>query len=314
MPRAKPFVFEPSRYVPFRDRRVLERVRRIPRDAITRHPNPDLHIRVLPDDMMEFTWLTDMFYRIKTAMDAGRRCVLILPNPAHTYIKLAALLNRFRVPCHHLWVFIMDEYADQDGRIAPETWKWSFMHAFKTFFYRNLDPKLRPPVRQMVGPTQRNFADYGKRLEDVGGADACYSGPGWTGHLAFIEPDAPEFASASLEEWLTFGPRIVTLSPFTIAQNSLHGFFGRSGDLAAVPPKAFTIGPAQVRAARYRLDMSGITTAGTAVSWQRFITRLIWHGPVTPLVPTSLHQLLKTDVIISETNAADIEPDWEVGY
>lgn len=25
-----------------------------------------------------------------------------------------------------------------------------------------------------------------------GGADICYSGPSWTGHLAFIEPDAPE--------------------------------------------------------------------------------------------------------------------------
>ncbi len=314
MTRSHPFVYEPSPFVPFRDRRVLERIRRIKRSEITRHPNPDLHIRVLPDSMMEFTWLTDMFYRIKTAMDAGRRCVLILPNPAHTYIKLAALLNRFQVSCRNLWVFIMDEYADQDGRIAPETWKFGFMYSFKKFFYQNLEPKLRPPERQIVGPTNRNCAEYGKRIEDVGGADACYSGPGWTGHLAFIEPDAPEFAAASLEEWLALGPRIVTLSPFTIAQNSLHGFFGMSGDLAAVPPKAFTIGPAQVRAARYRLDMSGITTAGTSVSWQRFITRLIWHGPVTPLVPTSLHQLLKTDVIISETNAADIEPHWDLGY
>ncbi|GAJ16275.1 unnamed protein product, partial [marine sediment metagenome] len=58
-------------------------------------------------------------------------------------------------------------------------------------------------------------------IEDLGGADACYSGPGWTGHLAFIEPDAPEF-EGSLEEWKKMGPRIVTLSPFTIAQNSLH--------------------------------------------------------------------------------------------
>ena len=27
------------------------------------------------------------------------------------------------------------------------------------------------------------------------------------------------------------GPRVCTLSPFTIAQNSLHGCFGASGDL-----------------------------------------------------------------------------------
>jgi len=30
-------------------------------------------------------------------------------------------------------------------------------------------------------------------IEDAGGADICYSGPGWTGHVAFVDPDAPEF-------------------------------------------------------------------------------------------------------------------------
>jgi CRISPR system Cascade subunit CasE len=41
------------------------------------------------------------------------------------------------------------------------------------------------------------------------------------------------------------------------------------------------------------------------------IARLAAHGPVTPKVPTSVHQLLRSDFWISETNAADIEPDWE---
>lgn len=110
------------------------------------------------------------------------------------------------------------------------------------------------------------------------------------------------------------GPRIVTLSPFTIAQNSLHGSFGMSGDLALVPPKAATIGPAEVIAAKYRMDINALNTAGTYVSWQRLVTRLAAHGPVTPLVPTSLHQLLETDFYISETIAQDIEPLWDRGY
>lgn len=308
------FTYSPSKWVPFRDEKVLDRVRRIKRKDITRHKNPELNIQVMPDDMMEFIWIQDMFYRIKTAMDAGKTCVLIMPNPAHTYIKLALLLNRFKVNCRKLTIFIMDEYADQDGNIAPETWKLGFMYSFKKFFFQTLDPKLRPPEKQINGPTTKNVKDYGRMITDQGEADACYSGPGWTGHLAFIEPDAPEFAASSVEEWMTYGPRVVTLSPFTIAQNSLHGFFGMSGDIAAVPPRAFTIGPAQVKAAKYRMEMSGISTCGTNVSWQRLITRLIWHGPVTPRVPTSLHQLLKTDVIISENNAADIEPLWNRGY
>jgi glucosamine-6-phosphate deaminase len=131
--------------------------------------------------------------------------------------------------------------------------------------------------------------------------------------LAFIEPDAPEF-QADLEEWKQMSARIVTLSPFTLAQNSLHGSFGKSGDIALVPPKAATIGPAEVIASKNRIDINGLTVHGTTTSWQRLMTRLVAHGPVTPLLPTSLHQELRTDFYISETIAQDIEPDWDKGY
>jgi 6-phosphogluconolactonase/glucosamine-6-phosphate isomerase/deaminase len=307
------FRFEPSKWVPFRDTKVIERVRKIRREDLCKHPNPDLKIRIVPDDHVEWLWVTDMFFRIKTAADEGRHCVLILPNPALTYRKLALMINKLRLDCRHLHVFIMDEYADQDGNIAPETWKPGFMYSTKNFLWRAIEPKLRPPEKQIVGPTNRNLKDYGRMIADMGGADACYSGPGWTGHLAFIDPDAPEF-DAPLAEWRKMGPRIVTLSPFTIAQNSLHGFFGSSGDLAAVPPRAFSIGPAEVIGSKYRMDFHSLTTAGTFVSWQRFVTRLILHGPVTPRVPTSIHQELKTDVFISETAAANIEPNWNREY
>ncbi|MFP4444157.1 MAG: hypothetical protein ACLFST_13635, partial [Spirochaetia bacterium] len=155
---------------------------------------------------------------------------------------------------------------------------------------------------------------YGKMIADMGGADYCHSGPGWTGHLAFIEPDAPEFKAATLEEWKKMSSRIVTLSPFTLAQNSLHGFFGKSGDIAAVPPKAATIGPAEVIAAKYRIDVHALCVHGTATSWQRLITRLVLHGPVTPLVPESILQTLATTVYVSETAAQNIEYDGNKGY
>ena len=130
----------------------------------------------------------------------------------------------------------------------------------------------------------------GRMIADLGGADICYSGPGWAGHLAFIDPDAPEFAADSLDEWKKMGPRVCTLHPLTIAQNSLHGSFGMSGDLAAVPPKAATIGPAEVIAAKERLDIHAISIDGSFASWQRFTTRLVLHGPVTPKVPESILQ------------------------
>lgn len=307
------FEYSPSKYVPFRDKEALERCRKITREQIDKHPNPDFQIRVVKDGDIGFIWVTDMFHRIKTAADEGKRIVMILPNPCPIYRQVARLINTFRVNCKNLHVFAMDEYADENGRIAPEDWEMGFTYAMKDNFFHQIDRDLRPPEKQFVGFTDKNIKDYGKMIADMGNADICYSGPGWTGHLAFIEPDAPEF-EGSLEEWKKMGPRICTLSPFTLAQNSLHGSFGMSGDIALVPPKAATIGPAEVIASKARIDMHDLTIHGTPTSWQRLMTRLVTHGPVTPKLPTSIHQQLRTDCYISETSARNIESDFDKGY
>jgi glucosamine-6-phosphate deaminase len=307
------FHYQPAAFVPFRDIEAIERVRRIKRQDITKHWNPDFRIRVVADRDIEFLWLTDLFSRIQTAAAEQRQLVLIMPQPWPGYRWVAHLINQCRVDCRRLYTFNMDEYANEEGVTAPEGWPQGFMHAMLKNFYSQIDPALRPPRAQVVGPTHENINDYGTMIADLGGADCCYSGPGWTGHLAFIEPDAPEFA-ADLEQWKKMGPRLVTLSPLTIAQNSLHGSFGMSGDLARVPPKAATIGPAEVIAAKYRIDMNAITVDGSYASWQRLITRLCVHGPVTPKLPTSIHQTLRTDCWISASLAEDIEPRWDKGY
>jgi glucosamine-6-phosphate deaminase len=308
------FKFAPAKFIQFRDTEVIQRVRKIKREEITQHPNPDYHITVLPDADVEMVWLIDMFYRIKTAADEDRWLVMILPNPWAHYSMLAHMINKFRVDCRRLHIFAMDEYANENGVIAPETWRFGLVYAMKNYFYYQIDPALRPPESQVIGFTNKNINSYSQMIADLGGADMTYTGPGWTGHLAFFEPDAPETQASSLEEWMTYGARIVTLSPFSIAQNSLHGSFGKSGDLSAVPPRAATIGPADVIACKFRINLHAIGVHGTSTSWQRLITRLATHGPVTPQVPDSLHQLLRTDVLISETIAQNIEPDWDKGY
>jgi glucosamine-6-phosphate deaminase len=307
------FSYSPSKWVPFRDKTVLEKVRRIKRDDLTEHPNPKFKIRIVKDDEAEFIFVTDMFYRIKEAADTDKNIVMILPNPAPSYRKVAYLINKFRVNCRKLYTFAMDEYADENGMIAPATWRLGFTYAMIDNFYYQIDEALRPPIGHFQAPNNKNINDYGKMIADMGDADICYSGPGWTGHLAFIEPDAPEF-DAPLEEWKKMGPRIVTLSPFTLAQNSLHGSFGMSGDLALVPPKAATIGPAEVIASKARMEIHALSIHNTTTAWQRLMSRLVLHGPVTPLVPSSIHQLLETDCIVSETIAQNIEPNWDKGY
>ncbi len=310
---AKEFDFNPAECIPFRDKEVVERVRKIRKEDICKHDNPDFQISVIPDHEFDFLMIVDMFHRIKTAADNNEKVVFILSQPEPIYRPVAMLCNKFRVNCSHVHTFNMDEWADENGNVAPQSYHAGFMHAMKKNFYMTLDEDLRPPEDQIKGPTTENLKDYGKMLADLGGADLCISGPGWTGHLAFIEPDAPEFAAQSLEEWKTFGPRVVTLGLLTLAQNSLHGSFGASGDMCNVPPKAATIGPAEVIGSKMRIDMNNLQTMGTFSSWQRLMTRLVAHGPVTPLLPTSILQTLRTDFWISDTCAADIEPQ-DFGY
>ena len=307
------FGYNPSVWVPFKDKKEIQRVAAIKIEDIEKHDNLDFKIRVVPDGDVESIWIADMFSRIKHSAETGEKVVMILPNPAPTYRHVARFINACNINCRNVFVFAMDEYADENGNIAPEEWMFGFTHSMLKYFYYEIDEKLRPPKNQIVGFTNRNICDYSKLIEDAGGADICYSGPGWTGHLAFIEPDAPEF-QAPLDEWKQMGSRICTLSPFTIAQNSLHGSFGKSGNLAAVPPKAATIGPADVMKAKHRFDTHAISVHGTTTAWQRFISRLVLHGPVTPLVPESILQTLRTDVYVSETIAQNIEPDWGKGY
>jgi glucosamine-6-phosphate deaminase len=307
------FTYEASTHVPFRDKEVIAKCRAIKREDIEKHPNPDFRIKVVQDEDATFIWFADLISRLKLASDSGEKIVMILPNPWPGYRHVARIINQCRINCKNLWAFAMDEYADQDGKVAPESWEFGFSHAMLKYFYYEIDEDLRPPREQFVCFCDVDINDFSKILADQGGADICYSGPGWTGHLAFIEPDAPQF-QAPLDEWKTFGARIVTLSPFTLAQNSLHGCFGRSGDLSMVPPKAATIGPADVIAAKHRFDTHGITIAGTKSSWQRLTTRLVLHGPVTPLVPESILQTLRTDVYVTETAAMNIETDWTAGY
>jgi len=310
------FNFEPAPIIPFRDKKEIARCRAIKREDIEKHSNHDFKIKVVPDGDLRMIQITDIVSRIVKARDQGRNCVLILPNPVPTYKYVARMLNALKVDCSHLYGFAMDEYADQDGKIAPPEWEFGFIHALHKYFWAELDEDLRPPKDHFIGPTNKNIDDYDKMIADKGGAEMCYSGPGWMGHIAFIDPDSPEFGApdVSLEDWKKMGTRVCTLSPFTIAQNSLHGSFGKSGDLSAVPPKAATIGPATVIAAANRIESAGIGIHGTSTSWQRLTARLCYHGPVTPKLPSSLHQTLRTDCYITENIAANIEPDWSKGY
>ena len=308
------FKYGISQYVPYTDKRVCEKVRSIKREDICKHPNPDFHIRVVKDDEIAAMRIQDIFNRIKASDDENKRLVMILPQPHPQYIKVAELINKHRVNCRNLYTFNMDEWADEDGNVAPETYPNGFMFAMLNNFYNRLDKDLKPPRKQINGINNKNLKDYSKMMADLGGVDVCDGGIGWSGHVAFIEPNAPEFTSKNLDEWKSLGPRIVTLTPFTIAQSCLDPDFGMSGDWANIPPKAATIGPADILGARLRNSWNHFTIGSTNVSWQRLSLRLAVHGPVSMQCPASILQIGPTNLYISEKIAANIEPDKEISF
>jgi len=282
------FTYELAKFIAFRDLAECERVRQIRKEEITRHTNPEFKIRVI-EDLGEFyaAFATDIVSRIQLALLQGRQFVGIFPvGPMPQYPIAAEMINRLRIPMHHVHTFNMDEYADQDGNTAPADWTGSFQKAMLEQFFLKIDPQLRPPREQIHFPTGRNIADYGKMIADMGGADVCYGGIGWCGHIAFWEADLGLEFGDDLDAYRKEGPRIVELTPMTIMQNALHSF---GGDWSWVPPKAATIGPAQIVGAKERsFWLDGYLGGG--VSWQRFIARLCAHGRVNTLVPGSLLQ------------------------
>jgi glucosamine-6-phosphate deaminase len=180
----------------------------------------------------------------------------------------------------------MDEYANEKGETAPADWEGSFATSMRQSFFNLIRKDLRPREKNIHFPTHRNIADYHKEIEDAGGADCCYGGIGWCGHIAFWESHLGLEYGNDLKAFKAAHGRIVELNPMTIMQNALHTF---GGDWSWVPPKAASIGPREILGARDRsfwLDGD----CGGGVSWQRFIARLVAHGPVTPLVPGSILQ------------------------
>ena len=306
------FQFKMADFVPYQNKKVLDYCRSLSGEALTQHKNPEFKIKI--SENTSGIWISDMIARIQRSDLLNEKVVMILPNPCPgIYMPVVDAINLHRINCRNVYIFVMDEWADEEGNLAPVNYPNGFCYSNQKYFVNRIDKELRMPAENVIYPTTKNIQDYSKLIEEAGNADICYSGPGWAGHIAFIDPNTPEFACDSVEEFITMGARVVTLHPMTVLQNSLHGVFGQSGDIASVPARAATIGPLDVKRAKNRLEIHALTTGGFS-SWQRMVSRLILHGEVTPLVPASILQLWKTHVYISPEIAAPIERMETVGY
>ena len=227
------FTFKPADWVPYKDfdPEMMARLRAMkPEDLLA--PNPNSKAKIIITKGVDAYEIADMFTHIKESDDYDRPFIMISGNPCpDTYIPLANLINQFRVNCRNLICFPMDEWADDQGNIAPLDYTAGFGYSFFKYFIMRIDEDLRPKKENIYYHCKEFtpiYSDLIMERSEGKGADACYSGPGWTGHCAFIDP-SPEFINVKdMDEYLEQKAGIVTLHPLTIAQNSLHGVFGHA--------------------------------------------------------------------------------------
>ena len=179
----------PLLFIPFRDEKACARVR-----AIRRVGPHEAHQQEVPHrgDRRQDLVLQPLRARHRDAHPevgaGGEDLRPILPvGPVPQYRIAAEMINRRGISCRHLITFNMDEYANEKGETAPADWEGSFATSMRQSFFEKIDPELRPLDKNIHFPTHRNIKDYWKLIEDAGGADCCYGGIGWCGHIAFWE-------------------------------------------------------------------------------------------------------------------------------
>lgn len=310
------FRFKPAPWLPHCDLPLeeLERVRSIKREDMEYTNENGYSVRVVMDPAL--CMVQDMFYRILKSDLENKPFSMICPNqwPA-AYSAVAEMLNKFNVSARNVHAFAMDEWADEEGNVAPLTYGAGLGYSFMNHFYGRIREDLRPPVDHWHTFNNDNCGVnvYSDMIDEItdGGVDVIYSATGWPGHTAFIDPGCKEFSADTLEEFLTLGSRIATQIPLTVCENSLFAPMGGSGDVWAVPPKSATIGPRDIMHAKERFEIHNFVNADGS-SWQRMISRLELYGPISKECPASILRLGKGTCYVSEAIAQPFG-SWRCG-
>ena len=246
------FDFAPAAWLPTQDKEVLERCRNMRREDMEITNENGYSVRVVPHPCSAITCeLFDWIYRSDVE---DKKTVIVFPNSwRNVYVAAVEMCNKFNVSGRNIHAFCMDEWADEDGNVAPITYGISLGGHFLREFYLSFREDLRPPLKQMHYYTNENIGYYSDLIDETGdgGADLIISATGWIGHTAFIDPNTKKFAADTLEEFMQLPAGFVDNHRLTIVQNS--GAFG-SGDLYHTPRYSVSIGPRDVMHARDHLE------------------------------------------------------------
>lgn len=313
--RSKVFIPKPAPWLPFRDMEALESIRDGDYEARSKKPfeHPEFKLHVVMDAISYF--VTDLFQRIRLSDLNNQKLTVVLPSPeVAAYMSLAEVLNKYQVSARNVHVFFLSEYASEKNEVAPPDSSVSRAYYFNKYCYERIQPELRMPQNQIYYWTSENSSNYSDLIDDCGsgGADVIYTSVNWVGGIAGIDP-TEDFQAEDMDAFLTLGSRITTPLPETISADSMRGMFGCSGDIGSVPPRIATIGPWDIAHARDRIEVEFTAPVGATTSWQRYGSRLMFFGPVTPAIPGTMLRLFKGTAFVDMNIAVPLQydSDWD---
>lgn len=212
---------------------------KIPAEKLDKYTK--IPIKIFPDlDMFYKNISRQMADMIITNNKEGKKTKMILPvGPTQQYSVFAEIVNRERISCRDVWTFNMDEYLDWKGRPISEEHPLSFKGYMKNALWFKLDSELRMPENQMYFPNPLRIDEMDEKLDELGGADICFAGVGYHGHVAFNEPIISRWYKISEEEFLNARTHIVAIADDTFVVNSIRE---SGGNCEMFPPYAITIG------------------------------------------------------------------------
>ena len=307
------FEFAPAEWLPLQDREMLDRVGL---ESIENHQgnvyeNPEFSLQVVWDVHNYFA--TDLFQRIRMSDVQDKKLVIILPSPENAvFISCVEGLNKYNVSCRNVHIFFLYEYANEKGDVAPWQSPYSRSGHFMKYFYNRLKAELRMPMEQIHFWTKENTETYSDLIAAEGGADVAYTALSWSGGIGAIDNES--FPAETMEEFLAMGSRLVTPMMEMQAHDSLRGMFGCAGDIGNVPPKAVTVGPKDLAAAKERIDVEYLSACGGTPSLQKYPLKLALLGPICPANPGSMMRLFPgtcyASVDVASGGGYQADVDW----
>ncbi len=177
-------------------------------------------------------------------------------GPTEQLPLVARLVNALELDLKHAHFWGMDEWY-MSGKEVPETHPLSFAKADRELCFNRIRPDLRMPESNIHFP-KADATAYMKTWDEVRCA-VMQGGQGEIKHWAFNDP--PKREAPYLDEppppavYRKLTTRVVDLHPATLMQNARTS---GGGNVAGIPTKAISVGPAETwKAGRVSIWQAG---------------------------------------------------------